>query len=64
MPRVLVRGFPVSLDGFGAGPEQSIDVVLGRGEALLAGIDLPALGYAVTEHVSSGHAMHVVLTKG
>jgi dihydrofolate reductase len=39
-------------------------VVLGRGEALLVGIDLPALGYRVTEHAASEHAMHVVLTKG
>jgi dihydrofolate reductase len=39
-------------------------VVLGQGEALLAGIDLPALGYRVTEHAASEHATHVVLTKG
>jgi dihydrofolate reductase len=38
--------------------------LLGSGEALLAGIDLPALGYACTEHVASEHATHVVLTKG
>ena len=38
--------------------------LLGSGEPLLAGIDLPALGYACTEHVASPHAMHVVLTKG
>jgi dihydrofolate reductase len=39
-------------------------VVLGQGEALLAGTDLPALGYRVTEHAASEHATHVVLTKG
>lgn len=36
-------------------------VVLGRGEALFEGIDLPDLGFAVTEHVTTEHAMHVVL---
>jgi dihydrofolate reductase len=39
-------------------------VLLGEGEPLLAGIDLPALGYACTEHVATPNAMHVVLTKG
>jgi dihydrofolate reductase len=39
-------------------------VLLGRGEALLAGIDLPALGFRVTEHVATASATHVVLTKG
>lgn len=38
-------------------------VVLGRGEALFAGIDLPSLGYTVTDHARSGFAMHVVLSK-
>jgi dihydrofolate reductase len=38
-------------------------VVLGRGEALLAGLDLAALGYRVTERVTSPNAMHVVLAK-
>lgn len=37
--------------------------VLGRGEALLAGIDLPALGYQAREHVSSPAALHVVIGK-
>ncbi|HJW11180.1 MAG TPA: dihydrofolate reductase family protein [Albitalea sp.] len=37
--------------------------LLGRGEALLAGIDLLELGYRCTEHVSTPNAMHVVLTK-
>jgi|SRR5690242_7656016 dihydrofolate reductase len=36
-------------------------VVLGQGEAIFAGIDLPALGYRVTEHRSSEHATHIVL---
>jgi dihydrofolate reductase len=38
-------------------------VLLGGGEPLLAGIDLPALGYAVAEHVPSEKATHVVLTR-
>jgi dihydrofolate reductase len=36
---------------------------LGRGEALLAGIDLVALGYAATERAASEEAMHVVLAR-
>jgi len=36
---------------------------LGAGEALLAGIDLPALGYRCTEHVGTPNAMHVVLSR-
>ena len=38
-------------------------VVLGSGEHLLAGIDLRALGYAVSTHVSTGQALHVVLQR-
>jgi dihydrofolate reductase len=38
-------------------------VLLGRGEHLLAGIDLPNLGYQCAEHVPTPSAMHVVLTK-
>jgi len=37
--------------------------LLGQGEALLAGIDLTALSFSCTEHVTSLHAMHVVLSK-
>jgi dihydrofolate reductase len=36
-------------------------VVLGRGEAVFAGLDLPSLGYRVTEHATTEMAMHVVL---
>ena len=39
-------------------------VLLGAGEALLTGIDLPGLGFTVTEHVATPHALHVVLDKG
>jgi dihydrofolate reductase len=38
-------------------------VVLGQGEAMFAGIDLPALGYRVTEHRASDHATHIVLSR-
>ncbi|MCB0009190.1 MAG: dihydrofolate reductase family protein, partial [Anaerolineales bacterium] len=38
-------------------------VLLGRGEALLAGLDLLALGYQITEHVPTEKATHIVLTK-
>lgn len=38
--------------------------LLGRGEALLAGIDLTAQGFRCTEHVGTAKAQHVVLTKG
>src|SRR2546423_1644900 len=37
--------------------------LLGAGEALLADIDLPALGYRCTEHVGTASALHVVLTR-
>lgn len=38
-------------------------VVLGAGEPLLAGLDLPRLGYDVAEHVPTESAMHVVFSK-
>ena len=38
-------------------------VVLGRGESLLADIDLPGLGYRVTETVPTELATHIVLTR-
>ena len=38
-------------------------VVLGDGEAMFAGIDLPALGYRVTEHQAGEHATHIVLAR-
>jgi dihydrofolate reductase len=38
-------------------------VVLGRGESLFADIDLPGLGYRVTEAVPTALATHVVLTR-
>jgi dihydrofolate reductase len=38
-------------------------VVLGQGEAIFAGIDLPALGYRVTERQASDLATHFVLSR-
>ena len=38
-------------------------VVLGTGEAMFAGIDLPALGFRVTAHQATSHATHIVLSR-
>jgi dihydrofolate reductase len=39
-------------------------VLLGTGEHLLAGLDLPRSGYRCSGHVPTAGATHVVLTKG
>jgi hypothetical protein len=36
-------------------------VLLGRGEAVFAGLDLPALGYGVKRQVSGEGASHLVI---
>jgi dihydrofolate reductase len=38
-------------------------VALGQGEAIFAGIDLPAQGFRVTEHQPSEYATHIVLAR-
>lgn len=38
-------------------------VLLGSGEHLFAGLDLPDLGYRRSEHVATPNATHIVLTK-
>jgi dihydrofolate reductase len=38
-------------------------VLLGAGESLFAGIDIPALGYQRTAHVPTPNATHIVLAK-
>lgn len=38
-------------------------IVLGRGESLFEGIDLPGLGYRITEVVPTERATHLVLTR-
>jgi hypothetical protein len=37
-------------------------VLLGSGEHLITGLDLPALGYACSQHVASEKATHVFVT--
>jgi dihydrofolate reductase len=39
-------------------------VLLGKGEALFEGIDLPALGYALAEQVAGEKAVHLMIRKG
>jgi len=39
-------------------------VLLGSGEHVLLGLDLPALGYQVAEHASSDAATHIILRRG
>jgi dihydrofolate reductase len=38
-------------------------VVLGQGEAMFAGLDLPALSFRVIEHNATDAATHIVLSK-
>jgi dihydrofolate reductase len=38
-------------------------ILLGTGEPLFAGLNLPALGYSCTQHVASPRATHIVLTQ-
>jgi dihydrofolate reductase len=38
-------------------------VLLGSGESLLAGVDLPALGYQLNAHTSTANSMHVLIAK-
>jgi dihydrofolate reductase len=38
-------------------------VFLGSGERLLAGLDLPALGYHVTSHITTANVLHVLIVK-
>ena len=38
-------------------------VMLGQGEAMFTGIDLPSMGYKVIERAASSNAMHVVMAR-
>ncbi len=38
-------------------------ILLGAGESLFSGIDMPALGYQCVEHVATAHATHVIIKK-
>ena len=70
------EGFDVRLDGGVATVREYLSaglvdemhlaispILLGAGEHLFAGLDLPKLGYQRTEHVATQHATHVVFTK-
>jgi hypothetical protein len=66
MVKLRVHGFAISIDGYGAGRGQDLaiaPILLGSGENLLAGIDLPLLGYQLSEHVATEGATHFVLSK-
>ena len=39
-------------------------VLLGSGERLFEGVDLPALGYRCSLHAASERATHLLLTRG
>ena len=39
-------------------------ILLGSGESLFAGLDLPALGYRVTDRVSTERATHLTIERG
>ncbi len=57
MRQYLRAGFIDSLQ-FALAP-----VVLGLGEALFTDLDLPALGFSVTEHAATEYATHFVLER-
>jgi len=56
--RQYLRARLVDLMHFAISP-----VLLGSGEHLLSGLDLPALGYRITENVSSEAATHIVIER-
>ena len=39
-------------------------ILLGSGESLFAGLDLPALGYSITDRVSTERATHLTIDRG
>ena len=53
--RLRVQSFSISLDGYGAGPDQDLENPLGVGGM--------ALGYRYAEHVTTQQATHVVLKR-
>ena len=66
MGKLRVSSFAVSIDDFGAGPDQDLQNPIGvggTGEALFLGIDLPALGYESVKHVAGERATHVFLKR-
>jgi len=68
MAKLRVQSFSISIDGYGAGLVDEMHaaispVLLGRGEQLLTGLDLPRLGYVRSERVATANATHFVLTR-
>ena len=61
MSKLRVLSFAVSLDGFSADTDQSLEYPLG--EALFAGLDLDALGYECTGMQPGERAVHMRLRK-
>ena len=55
MSKLRVQSFSISLDGYGAGPDQDLENPLGVGGM--------ALGYRYAEHVTTQQATHVVLKR-
>jgi dihydrofolate reductase len=39
-------------------------VLLGSGEHLLSGVDLPSLGYGIADYVTTPGATHVIIARG
>lgn len=64
MSKLRVQCFSMSVDGFGAGPDQSLQNPLSVGERLFEAVDLRSLGYCCAEHVAGEGATHVVFNKG
>jgi len=73
--RLRVNAFGLSLDGYGAGPNQDLQNPLGVGGTRLHGWFYPTRtfrkmvlgeegGATCTEHVPTAAATHVVLTRG
>jgi hypothetical protein len=60
MPKLRVHNFSISLDGYGAGPNQDIENPLGLGGLAL---NTRAVGYECTEHATTQNSMHFILRK-
>ena len=63
MSKLRVQSFAISIDGYGAGPNQDLRNPLGSGEHLLQDIDMRALGYECTKYVAGERATHVFLRR-
>lgn len=64
MPKVRVHNLAMSLDGYAAGPDQSLDHPLGvGGERLFDHLDGGPHGYECTELVSSPSVAHTRISR-